>query len=35
MQLMNLRHQLEKYWSHSFVQLPHTQSYNKLKSPEF
>ena len=28
-QLMNLCYQLGKYWLHSYIQLPHAQSYNK------
>ena len=34
-QLMNLCYQLGKYWLHSYIQLPHAQSYNKTASPQF
>ena len=34
-QLMNLCYQLGKYWLHSYIQLPHAQSYNKTTSPQF
>ena len=34
-QLMNLCYQLGKYWLHSYIQLPHAQSYNKNTSPQF
>ena len=32
---MNLCYQLGKYWLHSYIQLPHAQSYNKTTSPQF
>ena len=34
-QLMNLCYQLGKFWLHSYIQLPHAQSYNKNTSPQF
>ena len=34
-QLMNLCYQLGKFWLHSYIQLPHTQSYIKNISPQF
>ena len=34
-QLMNLCYQLGKFWSHSYIQLPHAQSYIKSTSPQF
>ena len=34
-QLMNLCYQLGKYWLHSYVQLPHAQSYDKTTSLQF
>ena len=33
--LMNLGYQLGKYWLHSYIQLPHAQSYIKNTSPQF
>ena len=32
-QLMNLCYQLGKFWLHSYIQLPHAQSYIKNTSP--
>ena len=34
-QLMNLCYQLGKFWLHSYIQLPHAQSYIKNTSPQF
>ena len=34
-QLMNLCYQLGKFWLHSYIQLPHVQSYIKNTSPQF
>ena len=34
-QLMNLCYQLGKFWLHSYIQLPHAQSYTKNTSPQF
>ena len=34
-QLMNLWYQLGKFWLHSYIQLPHAQSYTKNISPQF
>ena len=34
-QLMNLCYQLGKSWLHSYIQLPHAQSYIKNTSPQF
>ena len=32
---MNLCYQLGKFWLHSYIQLPHAQSYIKNTSPQF
>ena len=32
---MNLCYQLGEYWLHSYIQLPHAQSYNKTTSSQF
>ena len=32
---MNLCYQLGKFWLHSYIHLPHAQSYNKTISPQF
>ena len=34
-QLMNSCYQLGKFWLHSYIQLPHAQSYIKNTSPQF
>ena len=34
-QLMNLCYQLGKFWLHSYIQLPHAQSYIKKHHPNF
>ena len=34
-QLMNLCYQLGKFWLHSYIQLPHAQSYITNTSPQF